>query len=90
MRITALVLLLAVLASTTSAQEQGPIVTASVSAYTLRPGDVLNIEVWGQEEFSGRFQIDETGRIHYPVLGELNTTDLTVAQVRDSIRSRST
>lgn len=82
-----LLLLLAAVTVPSLAQEQRPLVTPNVSAYTLRPGDILRIEVWGREEFSGQFLIDENGRFHYPVLGEFDIQGLTVAQVRDSVRA---
>ncbi len=87
MRSLAVTLLLAAFAIPSSAQEQRPLVTPSVSTYTLRPGDILRIEVWGRDEFSGQFQIDENGRFLYPVLGDFDTRGLSVAQVRDSIRA---
>jgi polysaccharide export outer membrane protein len=86
MRSLAVVLLLAAIAAPSQGQEQRPIVTSSVSEYTLRPGDVLRIEVWGREEFSGQYQIDQNGRFRYPVLGNFDTSELSVAQVRDSLR----
>lgn len=57
------------------------------SAYTVRPGDLIRIDVWGREEYSGQFQVDETGAMHYPVLGELNAADMTVAALRDTLRA---
>lgn len=81
------VLIVAVLSGSVSAQEPAAIVTTGVSSYTLRPGDVLQINVWGQEAFSGQFQIDENWRILYPVLGEIDTRNLTVAELRDNLRS---
>ena len=79
--------LLLTLAAPAAAQEPQGIVTGATAAYRLRPGDVLEIRVWGREEFSGRFQVDENWQIQYPVLGEIDLRDLTVAQVRDSLRS---
>ncbi len=76
-----------ILAAPSPAQEQRPIVTPSISTYTLQPGDVLRVEVWGQEQFSGQFQIDENGKFHYPLLGDIDTRNLSVAQVRDSVRA---
>ncbi|MFQ5705312.1 MAG: polysaccharide biosynthesis/export family protein [Gemmatimonadales bacterium] len=69
-----------------TAQGQG-LVTPGSTRYQLRPGDVLQINVWGQESFSGKFQIDETGRFEYPMLGAIDTKDLSLAQLRDSIRT---
>lgn len=70
-----------------AAQNQGPLVTSAAQSYSLRPGDVLEIKVWGQDQFSGRFQIDENGKFQYPVLGEIDTRHLTLAQLRDSVRA---
>ncbi len=88
MRTTKNALLFALIAAGTAfAQEPETLVTTSVASYSLRPGDVLQIGVWGQEEFSGQFQIDENGHFLYPVLGEIDTRDLTVAQLRDTLRT---
>jgi polysaccharide export outer membrane protein len=48
---------------------------------------VLQINVWGQETFSGLFQIDEAGSFLYPVLGEIDTRNLTVGQLRDTVKT---
>ncbi len=86
MRAPKIVVFIAVLlASTAIAQEPSALVTTSVSSYTLRPGDVLLINVWGQESFSGQFQIDENEQFLYPVLGEMSTRNLTVSQIRDTL-----
>lgn len=69
-----------------SAQVQG-LVTSSSTQYSLRPGDVLQIVVWGQEDFSGKFQIDETGKFEYPIVGTIDTRNLTLTELRDRIRT---
>ncbi len=79
------VLMAVILATSAFAQEPATLVTTSVSSYSLRPGDVLMISVWGQESFSGQFQIDENERFLYPILGEISTRNLTVSQVRDTL-----
>ncbi len=78
-------LFLAVTAVPTAAQEQNT--TESAASYQLRPGDVLQIEVWGQAEYSGSFKVDETGRILYPVVGEIDTRGKAMAQIREEIRT---
>lgn len=67
-------------------QPQG-VVTGATSGYLVRPGDVLDIHVWGQDTFSGKFQVDVNGMIQYPVLGEIDTRNLTVAALRDTLRA---
>jgi len=82
-----LLLAAGLLAGPVAAQEQGAVVTQAGGDYTLAPGDLVRISVWGREEYSGQFQVDEEGTLHYPVLGEINTTDLTVRQLRDTLRT---
>jgi polysaccharide export outer membrane protein len=87
MRILLATLALAACVTLAAAQDQGAVVSGPGAGYQLRPGDVLQIRVWGQEEFSGKFQVDEDWNIQYPILGEINVKDLTVAQVRDRVRA---
>lgn len=62
-------------------------VSQGAPGYTLRPGDVVEINVWGRQDYSGQFQIDETGLIHYPVLGEINTAEMTIGSLREALRA---
>ena len=80
-----LIACLLVLFLTTSAFAQDQDTTRSGPSYRLRSGDILVITVWGQEEYSGQFKVDETGRIPYPVLGEIDTRDKTMTQIREEI-----
>jgi polysaccharide export outer membrane protein len=82
-----LVMAVGLVAGPAAAQDQGAIVSQSGGGYSLAPGDLVRISVWGREEYSGQFQVDEDGNLHYPVLGEINTTDLTVRQLRDTLRT---
>ena len=75
----------AVTAVPATAQDQNTV--ESGASYMLRPGDVLQIEVWGQADYSGSFKVDETGKILYPVLGEIDTRGKTMAQIREEIRA---
>lgn len=63
------------------------VVTGATSGYLVRPGDVLDIHVWGQDAFTGKFQVDVNGMIQYPVLGDIDTRNLTVAALRDTLRA---
>ena len=73
-------------ATTAAAQEEGLVTTWS-GGYTLRPGDVLRIEVWRREELTGRFQVDELGNVNYPMLGAISTVGINVAELRDTLRT---
>ncbi len=67
-----------------SSQNLG-IVTSSGGKYTLQPGDILRIDVWGREQYSGLFQVNEEGFIYYPVIGDIDTKLITVAELRASL-----
>ena len=76
---------LLLLFSNSSAFAQDQSTSGSSPSYRLRPGDILVITVWGQDDYSGNFKVDETGRIPYPVLGEIDTRDKTMTQIREEI-----
>jgi polysaccharide export outer membrane protein len=54
---------------------------ADVAEYVLQPGDVIAIQVVEHPEFSGRHKIRPDGRINYPVIGEVEVSTLTCAQL---------
>ena len=60
---------------------------AATSSYTIRAGDVLKVTVWGHEEYSGEFVVDEATRLQFPILGDLEAKNLTVAQLREKLRT---
>ncbi len=64
-----------------------PVVTTAGAAYSLRPGDIVRINVWGHEDLSGQFQVNEEGALQYPLLGDIDIRGLTVAQLRDRLRT---
>ena len=82
-----LIACLLLLFPTSSAFAQDQDTTRSSASYRLRPGDVLEITVWGQPDYSGEFKVDETGHIPYPVLGEIDTRDKTMTRIREEIRA---
>lgn len=87
MRTAPLVVVVLLLLSAALAAQQGePIISQAGASYTLRPGDIIRINVWGRNEYSGQYQVDETGAIHYPILGEIDTREMTVAALRERVR----
>jgi polysaccharide export outer membrane protein len=52
-----------------------------VQEYVLQAGDVISISVVEHPEFSGRHKIRPDGRINYPVIGEIDASTLTTAQL---------
>ena len=88
MRVTVCAALALLAAAPLAAQQPTapPPVQTTGSAYHLRPGDIVRITVWGQQAYSGQFEIDEHGMLAYPGIGDINTTSLTVAQLRAQIQ----
>jgi protein involved in polysaccharide export with SLBB domain len=52
----------------------------------LRPGDVLEIVVWGAEELSNKFLIDARGYVQIPGLGEVRAAGLSPVEVKAGLR----
>jgi polysaccharide biosynthesis/export protein len=67
--------------------QQGQVVTSGQTSYSLRPGDIIRIQVWGRDEYSGQFQVDENGELQYPVIGTIQARDLTLGALRDTLRA---
>jgi polysaccharide export outer membrane protein len=56
--------------------------------YTLRPGDVVDIEIAGEAEMSGQFPIEWDGTIALPLIGSLPAAGSTVASFQEELRKR--
>ena len=85
-RSAALLALLLLGRAVSGAGQQPAVVTGAGGEYALRPGDIVRIQVWGQEAYSGQFQVDERGILQYPIIGDITVTNLTVADLRDRLR----
>jgi len=55
------------------------------SGYRLGPGDRIIIKVFGEEDLSMDFRLNDSGRLNYPFLGELVVQGLTVAELEQLI-----
>jgi polysaccharide biosynthesis/export protein VpsN len=55
------------------------------SVYRLGPGDRIIIKVFGEDDLSMDFRLNDTGRLNYPFLGELAVGGLTVAELEQLI-----
>jgi polysaccharide biosynthesis/export protein len=70
------------LPATPSKVEGGAAVAAD---YKIGPADVLKIQVWDEEKFSGLFTVDQDGKFVYPLVGELTAGEQTTAQVKETV-----
>ncbi len=65
-----------------------PSASAVNEAYKLGSGDQIKITVFKQEELSGEYTINGAGQIALPLIGDVNTKDLTVKQVEEAIADK--
>jgi len=63
----------------TSTTESGQV------AYRLAVGDELRVTVYGHEDLSGEFDIDATGSVSLPLIGDVYAAGLTTTELEDTI-----
>ena len=61
-------------------------VDSTPGARTLRPGDVIKVLVFGHDELSGDFTVDENANLLLPIVGEFSVRDMSVTDLRARIR----
>jgi len=54
-------------------------------AYKLGPGDQIIITVFGEDDLSMSFRLNDTGTLNYPFLGELDVKGLSVVELEQLI-----
>jgi polysaccharide export outer membrane protein len=57
-------------------------------AYRVKPGDELNVSVWGEEELNQPVLIRPDGGFSFPLAGDLRATGKTVEEIRVEISER--
>jgi len=88
--LSALTLLLSACGSTggqtVGAREAAPdALTQMASAYQLGSSDRLRVTVFGHPDLSGEFEVDGTGSISLPLIGQKTAIGLSTAQLETSI-----
>ena len=64
--------------------------SASLSAedeYVLGPGDLLQIQVYGEQDLTVKVRIEEDGYLSYPFLGEIRVAGVSVDRLQRTIDS---
>ncbi|MDI3325975.1 polysaccharide biosynthesis/export family protein [Pontibacterium granulatum] len=59
-----------------------------LSDYPLGSGDLLSIQVFGEEDLSLEVRLSDAGTVSYPFLGELKVTGLSISQLGELVRSK--
>ncbi|MEC9344718.1 MAG: polysaccharide biosynthesis/export family protein [Pseudomonadota bacterium] len=78
----AIVLLLGLLILSVGALAQG------ATEYRLGASDKLRVTVFGEEDLSGEFELDGSGTISLPLIGQVQADRLTLRELEDRIVTR--
>jgi protein involved in polysaccharide export with SLBB domain len=57
------------------------------SDYALGPGDKLEVTVYRHEDLTKTIQIDHSGKIAYPLVGEIQAGGVSVSQLRNALQN---
>ena len=63
-------------------------VLAQESSYRLGPGDFLEISVWKDETLSRKVVVPPDGFISFPLIKDIDVTNLTVTKLREEVKNR--
>lgn len=72
----------------TMALPDEPKVAALESNYKISPMDKLTIKVFKSEDLSGDYDVDLTGKISMPLIGETEAANLTTSQLDDRLTQK--
>lgn len=53
--------------------------------YLLGPKDVINVIIYGEPQLSGDYELNEEGKIKFPILGNVELKGLTIQQAAEKI-----
>lgn len=56
----------------------------------IRDGDVITLTVYGEESLTGDFQVDPSGNLNLPLLGQVKAQGKTQESLQDDIKQRLT
>jgi protein involved in polysaccharide export with SLBB domain len=61
---------------------------AAESEYRLAPGDRVKVIVFGHEDLSGEYEVDNEGRLTLPLIKSVQATGLTVQEIEQAITDK--
>lgn len=65
-----------------------PTVASVESGYRIAPMDTVSVKVFKMPDLSGDYEVDLTGQVSLPLIGNVMAADLTTAQLDDSLTSK--
>ena len=69
-------------AAACAAQDNGDRAPAKSYAYRVGPGDILDVDVYGDEDLSGLVTVQHEGDISFPLLGDIPVDGMTAKEVQ--------
>ena len=57
----------------------------SEPVYRLATGDKVSVTVYGQEDLSGQYEVDDTGNISMPLIDEIQAVGMTLGDLEDAM-----
>ncbi len=60
----------------------------TISAYTLGSADRLRVIVFGHQDLSGEFEIDGTGKVAMPLIGQVEALGMTTSEFERSVADK--
>lgn len=72
----------------TSGSTSGPTSGSAADAYRLGSGDRLRVTVYGESDLSGTFEVTGTGKIAYPLIGEVDAGGKTLRELEAEIERK--
>jgi len=71
------------------AGEAGPAaVSAAARGYTLGPGDVATVRVYGEERLTGQYVVEDDGALNLPWVGRVDARGLTLSELALRVADR--
>lgn len=69
-------------------QPDAPAVASLGAGYRIAPMDTVNVKVFKMPDLSGDYEVDLTGQLSMPLIGNVSAADLTTAQLDDALTRR--
>jgi protein involved in polysaccharide export with SLBB domain len=77
--------MLCVLGAASASADTVPATDYTTADYRLGTGDKVRVTVYGEEDLSGEFQIDATGMVRMPLVGQVKAGGLTAHELEGGI-----
>ena len=84
----ALLLILSACADPWSGPRQAPAAAAAQTAYLLGTGDKLRVIVYGEDDLGGVFEIDGSGMVRLPLIGQVQAAGLSQRQFEQEVKAK--